>query len=120
MFCKNIIASVEAFRNCVSQQCFMSKARGIGYSFQLAITAPSLFDHWLLYRLCAKLGLGQEMTSHIPLIFHWDPFNQKRNVFVRQEHFARCDRQVVEMLVVECDNLSFFGHRHSLLAVIKP
>ena len=40
MFCKNIIASVEAFRNCVSQQCFMSKARGIGYSFQLAITAP--------------------------------------------------------------------------------
>ena len=35
-----VAASVEAFRNCVSQQCFMSKARGIGYSFQLAITAP--------------------------------------------------------------------------------
>ena len=40
MFCRIIIASVEAFRNCVSQQCFMAKARAIGYSFQLAITAP--------------------------------------------------------------------------------
>ena len=33
-------ASSEAFRNCLSQRYFTSKGRGIGYSFQLAITAP--------------------------------------------------------------------------------
>ena len=33
-------ASVEAFRNCHRQRYFTSNWRGIGYSFQLAITAP--------------------------------------------------------------------------------
>ena len=33
-------ASSEAYRNCLSQRYFTSKGRGIGYSFQLAITAP--------------------------------------------------------------------------------
>ena len=35
-----LIAPVGAFRNCLRQLCFKSKWRGIGYSFQLAITAP--------------------------------------------------------------------------------
>ena len=35
-----LIAQVWAFRNCLRQLYFKSKWRGIGYSFQLAITAP--------------------------------------------------------------------------------
>ena len=35
-----MIAQVRAFRNCLSQRYFTSTRRGIGYSFQLAITAP--------------------------------------------------------------------------------
>ena len=37
---QTLIAPVGAFRNCLRQLCFKSKWRGIGYSFQLAITAP--------------------------------------------------------------------------------
>ena len=114
------MASVKAFRNCLSQLYFKPKGRGIGYSFQLAITAPSLFDHWLLYRLCAKLVWGEEILRHIPIIFQWDPFDQMGNVLVCQEHFARCDRQLMEKLVGEFDNLSVFGHKNSLLAVLRP
>ena len=35
-----LVASIEAFRNCLRQGYFTSTRRGIGYSFQLAITAP--------------------------------------------------------------------------------
>ena len=35
-----LFASAEAFRNCLRQRYFTSPRRGIGYSFQLAITAP--------------------------------------------------------------------------------
>ena len=35
-----LFASTEAFRNCLRQRYFTSPRRGIGYSFQLAITAP--------------------------------------------------------------------------------
>ena len=35
-----VIAQIWAFRNCLRQLYFKSKWRGIGYSFQLAITAP--------------------------------------------------------------------------------
>ena len=37
---RQLSASVEAFRNCHRQRYFTSNWRGIGYSFQLAITAP--------------------------------------------------------------------------------
>ena len=37
---QTLIAPVGAFRNCLRQLYFKSKWRGIGYSFQLAITAP--------------------------------------------------------------------------------
>ena len=33
-------APVRAFRNCLSPRYFTRSGRGIGYSFQLAITAP--------------------------------------------------------------------------------
>ena len=35
-----LYASIEAYRNCLSRWYFTSTRRGIGYSFQLAITAP--------------------------------------------------------------------------------
>ena len=35
-----LIASIEAYRNCLEERYFTSQGRGIGYSFQLAITAP--------------------------------------------------------------------------------
>ena len=34
------VAPTGAYRNCLRQLYFKSKWRGIGYSFQLAITAP--------------------------------------------------------------------------------
>ena len=37
---KSLFAPTGAFRNCLSQLYFKPKGRGIGYSFQLAITAP--------------------------------------------------------------------------------
>ena len=37
---QTLIAPVGAFRNFLRQLYFKSKWRGIGYSFQLAITAP--------------------------------------------------------------------------------
>ena len=35
-------ASLEAWRNCACQPYFRLTARGIGYSFQLAITTPRI------------------------------------------------------------------------------
>ena len=35
-----LIAPDGAFRNCLNQLYFKPRGRGIGYSFQLAITAP--------------------------------------------------------------------------------
>ena len=35
-----LFAPVRAFRNCLSPRYFTRSGRGIGYSFQLAITAP--------------------------------------------------------------------------------
>jgi hypothetical protein len=40
LFDFNLIAPVRAFRNCLSPRYFTRSGRGIGYSFQLAITAP--------------------------------------------------------------------------------
>jgi len=37
---KMFIAPVRAFRNCFKSRYFTTQERGIGYSFQLAITAP--------------------------------------------------------------------------------
>ena len=74
------MASIKAYRNCLNQFYFTLKGRGIGYSFQLAITAPSLFDHWLLYRHCAKLVNTREILNGEPISFPREYFYQTKRI----------------------------------------
>ena len=57
-----IAAPVGAYKNCESRPYFRSTPRGIGYSFQLAITAPRL----------NLIGYGTATAQSWPILGHWD------------------------------------------------
>ena len=96
-----LIAQIWACRNCLRQLYFKSKWRGIGYSFQLAITAP-------LYSITGYC-IATAQSCGLQTLFHWHTYLPSNPCWFRKVTFYSISwfKRISHVNLAQLDELLF-------------
>ena len=96
-----LIAQIWACRNCLRQLYFKSKWRGIGYSFQLAITAP-------LYSITGYC-IATAQSCGLQTLFHWYTYLPSNPCWFRKVTFYSISwfKRISHVNLAQLDELLF-------------